>query len=310
VYAGGDFRSIGGRSRDRIAALDATTGRVMSWNPAANGTVQTIAVSGSTVYAGGGFTAIAGRSRRYVAALSARTGRATAWNPGVARVPKEDSGVLTLAVAGSSLPRRRLHVGGRAHPRPHRRRAGGYWVVTAWNPHADSAVRTLVLSGSTVYAGGAFHSIGGKSRRLIAALSAATGRATAWNPGADNSVLALSVAGSTVYAAGFFSTIGGQPRTFVAGLDARTGRVTAWAPNVIGDGVRVVRWSNQRGAWSSSPGRCARSMNAPAGGEVTAKRSSRPPASSRSCAGACSPAARPTPTNDPRWTRRSSVSSS
>jgi hypothetical protein len=82
VYAGGDFRSIGGRSRDQIAALDATTGRVMSWNPAANGTVQTIAVSGSTVYAGGGFTAIAGRSRRYVAALSARTGQTTAWNPG------------------------------------------------------------------------------------------------------------------------------------------------------------------------------------------------------------------------------------
>jgi hypothetical protein len=134
VYAGGDFRSIGGRSRDRIAALDATTGRVMSWNPAANGTVQTIAVSGSTVYAGGGFTAIAGRSRRYVAALSARTGQTTAWNPGVARVPKEGSGVLTLAVAGSSLPRRRLHVGGRAHPRPYRRRAGGYWVCDGVGP--------------------------------------------------------------------------------------------------------------------------------------------------------------------------------
>jgi trimeric autotransporter adhesin len=103
VYAGGDFRSIGGRSRDRIAALDATTGRVRSWNPGANGTVQTIAVTGSTVYAGGGFTAIAGRSRRYVAALSARTGQTTAWNPGVAGVPREGSGVLTLAVAGSKV---------------------------------------------------------------------------------------------------------------------------------------------------------------------------------------------------------------
>ena len=34
---------------------------------------------------------------------------------------------------------------------------------------------------------------------------------------------------------------------------------------------------------------CARSMSAPAPGAVTAKRSSRPPANSRSCSGACSP---------------------
>ena len=39
VYAGGTFTSIGGQSRNRIAALDATTGLATAWNPAANGRV-------------------------------------------------------------------------------------------------------------------------------------------------------------------------------------------------------------------------------------------------------------------------------
>ena len=52
--------------------------------------------------------------------------------------------------------------------------------------------------------------------------------------------------------------------------------------------ARGGRWSRRRGAWSSSPARCARSTSASAPGVVTARRSSRPPANSRSCSGACS----------------------
>ena len=63
---------------------------------------------------------------------------------------------------------------------------------------------------------------------------------------------------------------------------------------------RGGRWSKRRGAWSSSPARCARSTNASALGAGTARRSSRPPANSRSCSGACSIVARTTRTNAPR----------
>ena len=37
VYAGGDFTSIGGQTRNYIAALDATTGAATAWNPNASG---------------------------------------------------------------------------------------------------------------------------------------------------------------------------------------------------------------------------------------------------------------------------------
>jgi transposase len=60
------------------------------------------------------------------------------------------------------------------------------------------------------------------------------------------------------------------------------------------------RWSRPPGASSCSPARCTRSMTARAPGAGTARRSSRLPASSRSCSGACSPAARTTPTSSPR----------
>ncbi len=65
VYAGGLFTSIGGPTRNRIAALDATvnTFNATTWNPSAGGAVYAIAVSGSTVYAGGQFASIGGQPR-------------------------------------------------------------------------------------------------------------------------------------------------------------------------------------------------------------------------------------------------------
>jgi len=55
VYAGGQFTSIGGQSRDNIGALDAVTGLATAWNPGASGAVSAFALSGSSLYAGGDF---------------------------------------------------------------------------------------------------------------------------------------------------------------------------------------------------------------------------------------------------------------
>ena len=70
VYAGGSFASIGGQARNRLAALDATTGLPTAWNPDANNSVLTLAVSDGTVYAGGQFTAIGGQARSGIAFLA------------------------------------------------------------------------------------------------------------------------------------------------------------------------------------------------------------------------------------------------
>ena len=235
VYVGGQFSSIGGQARNDIAALDATSGVATAWDASADGPVYTLAVAGSTVYVGGTFTLIGGASRTDRAALDATSGAATTWQANAA------SRVDVLAVSGSTVYAggEFTSIGGQTRNLIAALDTSG--VCTAWDPKAGrglfNGVYALAVSGATVYAGGAFSTIGGESRQDIAALDAATGLATAWDPHAVGAVYALAVSGSTVYAAGGFSAIGGQTRNCIAALDATSGLATAWNPNASGSEV-------------------------------------------------------------------------
>jgi hypothetical protein len=255
VYAGGDFNSIGGRSRNHVAALDAS-GAATAWNPNASGFVDALAVSGSTVYVGGGFTSIGGQSRNDIAALNAGSGLATAWNPSA------NDFVDTLAVSGSTI-----YAGGQFASIGGQTRNciaaldASSGLATAWDPNADYpvsalAVRALAVSGSTVYAGGWFSSIGGQSRNYIAALDATSGLATAWDPNAEYFVSALAVSGATVYAGGDLGTIGGQTRNGIAALNASSGLATAWDPSANNTvyALAVSGSTVYAGGWFSSIG--------------------------------------------------------
>jgi len=77
VFAGGDFTTIGGQSRSRIAALDAVTGLATAWNPAASAQVNALVASGNQLFVGGSFLGLGGTWRRGFAAyclLPAPTG--------------------------------------------------------------------------------------------------------------------------------------------------------------------------------------------------------------------------------------------
>jgi hypothetical protein len=257
IYAGGAFTTIGGQSRNYIAALDASTGLATEWNPSANSIVWALAVAsptsgvdGSTVYVGGEFTGIGGQARNHVAALDAGNGLATEWNPSA------NSVVLALAVAPptSGVSDRTIYAGGKFTGIGGQSRNciaaldASSGLATAWNPNANSAVYVLAAapplsgtSGSMVYAGGPFTSISGQTRNNIAALDTRTGRATDWDPNVnkDGRVLTLAISpptfggsGSTIYVGGDFTSIGGQFRNNIAALDASTGLATAWNPNV------------------------------------------------------------------------------
>jgi hypothetical protein len=80
------------------------SGSATAWNPGANASVYSLAVSDHLVYAGGNFTSIGGQMRQRIAALSAsiNSNNATAWDPGA------DDRVSVLLAAGTSL-----YVGGR-----------------------------------------------------------------------------------------------------------------------------------------------------------------------------------------------------
>jgi hypothetical protein len=256
LYVGGNFsgtNSIGGADRNRIAALDATTGAATSWDPNAGFCaceVAALAVSGdgTTVYAGGLFNSIGGQTRHNIAALDATTGNATSFDPDA------NGAVRALAVSGSTI-----FAGGNFNgagsiggvDRSHiaaLKAANG--TATTWDPNADSFVDALAVYGSTVYAGGGFSNIGGAARNRIAALDATTdtNNATSWDPNANADVKALAVSsdGSTVYAAGVFgeifgpNSIGGADRNRLAALDASTGGATSWDPNASDQAFAVA----------------------------------------------------------------------
>ena len=81
LYVGGEFTkaTAGGKTvaRSRLAAINATTGALLSWAPAVNGTVRAIAISGSAVYIGGDFGTVAGAKRDSIARIDAGTARCT-----------------------------------------------------------------------------------------------------------------------------------------------------------------------------------------------------------------------------------------
>ena len=124
----------------------------------------------------------------------------------------------------------------------------------------------------------------------------------------------LTVPGvNLIAAATFLAAVGDiarfrNSRKLVAylGLDPRVSASPASSPPAraasqsAGLCRRAGRWSRRPGAWSTSPGRCARSTCGSARAAGMARRSSPPRASSRCCSGACSPAARTTPTSSRR----------
>lgn len=82
VIAGGDFTTIGGVSRNRLAALSFYDASVETWNPDLTGSaVYAVASTGPLVYTGGDFSHIGTTARNNLGAVSTSTGLATTWDP-------------------------------------------------------------------------------------------------------------------------------------------------------------------------------------------------------------------------------------
>lgn len=250
VYAGGAFTSFGGSQRNHAAAIGVTSGTVLPWNPNVNDRVNALALSGSTMYLGGRFSSVGGQTRFRIAAVDATSGAVTAWNP------VAGNSVLALATSGTTVYAGGLFTSIGGQTRNHIAALDGTIntsMATAWNPNAGTTsgnvVNALAISGTTVYAGGMFTTIGGQSRGGLAALDATinTSMATAWNPALSFAVVnALLVSGTTVYVGGGFSSIGGQTRSDIAALDAtvNTNMATAWNPGADGPISALALYGN------------------------------------------------------------------
>lgn len=229
LYAGGEFTQAGGAARNRIAAVDAASGVVAAWNPAADGAVLALLHTGATVYAGGEFTQIGGAGRNRIAALDVSSGAATVGNPDA------NGAVRALVLNGATLYAggdfTAIDGGSRAYLAAlDMTQATAGAIDTDWDPAPDGVVRALI-NGTTLYAGGDFTAIDGGSRAYLAALdttqTAAGAIDTDWNPAPDGARHALLLNGSLLYAGGDFTAMEGLARNRLAALDTSvTGAIT------------------------------------------------------------------------------------
>lgn len=240
VYAGGQFTTVGSATYNRLAGFSASNGAVVSaFNPNVNNTVNAVAVSpdGSKVYLGGLFTTVAGTSRSRLAAVNASNGSiVTSFNPS----PNSTVNALTLSSDGSKLYVGGMFslIGGVGYSRLAAVNTASGTPITTFNPGAGFTVNALALSsdGSTLYAGGAFTTIGTTTYNRLAAVNTASGTAiTTFNPNLNSTVnsLALTADGSKLYVGGIFTTVGGVTYNRLAAVNTSNGgAISAFNPNV------------------------------------------------------------------------------
>ncbi|MFN7140961.1 MAG: hypothetical protein ACK4UN_16645, partial [Limisphaerales bacterium] len=229
IFIGGSFTNVNGLARTNLAAIEAGTGHLSSWNPGANGFVNSLQVHGTNLYVGGDFTHVGGLNRSYLAAVSLETGLATSWNP------QPDYRVHALHVFGN-----RLFVGGYFSFIGQQSRsllasfALPNGTLETWNPNVGSGstaiVYALAATPETLFVGGSFNVVGSSNRLHVAAVDLVTGLAKNWNAQLDNisggQVNALHIAGSDVYVGGGFTQAGGVKRYYAAALNLNTAAVT------------------------------------------------------------------------------------
>jgi hypothetical protein len=226
IYVGGNFTTMGRQSRNRLAAVDTTTGAVdPAWTAACNDRVRALVVSGNRVYIGGDFTSVKGQGRTRLALLDGTTGDPYPnWTPSANGIVR----ALDLSAGGG-----RLYAGGEftsisGVSRPYLASvdavAGN--VDSAFVPPSPNGIIWDIASpGARVYT-----AEGGNGGGVAAAYDAATG-ARAWARRGDGDVQGVTALDGLVYVAGHFENFSGQSRRVFAAMDERTGTLDSqWTP--------------------------------------------------------------------------------
>ena len=222
IYVGGAFTAVNGTPASRIAALDPTTGALItSFKPTPNSRVDAIVATADAVYLGGWFSAVGSTSRARLAAVDASTGALRSWNP---RAAGGDVSAMVISpdrsqvVVGGSF----TTLNGSSNP--------GYglaaidtatgalrpWAVNGLvrNGGVDAAITGLSTDGTNVYGTGYVFGGGGNFEGTFSANWA--GGTLKWIEDCHGDSYSVAPLGEVIYSVGhahYCGNIGGFPES-------------------------------------------------------------------------------------------------
>ena len=247
VYAGGDFTRATNSGGVAVTVNHIAKWNGDSWSALSLGmgggryytSVRALAVSRSDVYVGGDFTMAGGSAANHIAKWNG-----SSWSALGSGMNDE---VFALAVSGSDV-----YAGGDFTT------AGGItanaiakWDGTGWSAlgsgmgpgesYDRAAVYALAVSGSDVYAGGAFTMVTSSGGVAVATTNIAKWNGGSWSALGSGthsygSVLALAVSASDVYAVGAFGHAGGGAARGIAKWNG-----SSWT--ALGSGMNGPVWA-------------------------------------------------------------------
>lgn len=234
-YVGGTFSRVGSTGRFLLAHLTPTTVDT-SFAPSLNGGVNGLARAGTTLYVVGTFTTANGQARGGGAAFNLTTGALLPWNPQLDVQPGVRAPNVA-AVVGNTV-----FLGGNFTTASGTARQGLAAVDATTGAvlgtpapalSANGNVTAFLASGTTLYIGGGFSTIGGTARANLAAIDATTGTVLPFQADTNGQVRSFLLDGTSLYVGGGFGAITGLARPGLGRVDAVTGAVDAFRIDAV-----------------------------------------------------------------------------
>jgi|GEM_PF-1370814 hypothetical protein len=222
IYAGGNFTTIGGQARSRIAALDAITGLATSWNVNLTGDVNVIRIDKEIMYVGG--ESVINTSS--IVAINIASATLTSW------APKINGRVYDIAVKNDTII-----VGGWIEMFDYYYRNLFFFDAKSsnlidWQPKVDGVIFSLAIKDDQLLIGGEFTNVNignaTKSRKYLAKINLLNGELDDWNANVNDAVGRIIINNNDVFITGGFKEIGNQTRYRIGSVDFTTGVVTNW----------------------------------------------------------------------------------
>jgi hypothetical protein len=237
VYAGGVFTSYRSLPAYCLAKLDAATGALdmtFTQSTGGNGPVRALASTGSIIVAGGELTTYRGQPANNLVKFDLATDAVDANFV----MQQLNSSVTALALSGPTLYLGGYFTsyGGVNAPWLAKLDAASGALDFTFAPQASFPVNALLLSGTTLYAGGGG---AGTAQAYLAKLNSSTGAADPTFAAAatpDGNVNALAMSGSALYVGGQFQHYGGTPAQNLVKVDPTSGALDVTFTQTSGAG--------------------------------------------------------------------------